>query len=71
MSKSCRPTIPVSYLVQVLGFTGASSEGIDEKETEGMEECLEWLKSHGANIITDSNGDVLLDTKVSVLLNLP
>ncbi|CAD5320834.1 unnamed protein product [Arabidopsis thaliana] len=65
MSRSCRPTIPVSYIVQVLGFTGAASEGTDEKETDGMEDCLEWLKTHGANIITDSNGDMLLDTKAT------
>ncbi|EFH53786.1 hypothetical protein ARALYDRAFT_905913 [Arabidopsis lyrata subsp. lyrata] len=39
MSRSCRPTIPVSYIVQVLGFTGAASDGTDEKETDGMEEC--------------------------------
>lgn len=71
MSRSCRPTIPVSYIVQVLGFTGAASEGTDEKETDGMEECLEWLKTHGANIIIDSNGDMLLDTKVGLLLHLP
>lgn len=71
MSRSCRPTIPVSYIVQVLGFIGAASEGTDEKETDGMEECLEWLKTHGANLITDSNGDMLLDTKVSLLLDLP
>ncbi|XP_010509029.1 PREDICTED: SAC3 family protein A-like [Camelina sativa] len=65
MSRSCRPTIPVSYIVQVLGFTGAASEGTDEKETNGLEECLEWLKTHGANLITESNGDILLDTKAS------
>ncbi|KFK36820.1 hypothetical protein AALP_AA4G175900 [Arabis alpina] len=65
MSRSCRPTIPVSYLVQVLGFASASSEGSDEKETDGMEECSEWLKAHGASLIADDNGDMLLDTKVS------
>lgn len=67
MSRSCRPTIPVSYLVQVLGFNGASSEGSGEKETDGMEECSEWLKAHGASLIADGNGDMLLDTKVSLL----
>ncbi|CAH8376445.1 unnamed protein product [Eruca vesicaria subsp. sativa] len=63
MSRSCRPTIPVSYLAQVLGFACTSSEG--EKETDGMEECSEWLKAHGASLIADSNGDMLLDTKAS------
>ena len=64
ISRSCRPTIPISYLAQVLGFTG-------EKESDGMEVCSEWLKAHGASLISDSNGDMLLDTKVSLLLNLP
>ncbi|CAN8317255.1 unnamed protein product [Cochlearia groenlandica] len=59
MSRSCRPTIPVSYVVHVLGFTGASSE------TDGLEECSEWLKAHGASLVSDSNGDMLLDTKAS------
>ena len=42
-----------------------------EKESDGMEVCSEWLKAHGASLISDSNGDMLLDTKVSLLLNLP
>ncbi|WZY91988.1 hypothetical protein YC2023_064317 [Brassica napus] len=65
MSRSCRPTVPVSYLAQVLGFTNTSSEGSGEKETDSMEACSEWLKAHGASLIADSNGDMLLDTKVS------
>ncbi|CAF2094739.1 unnamed protein product [Brassica rapa] len=65
MSRSCRPTIPVSYLAQVLGFTNTSSEGSGEKESDSMEACSEWLKAHGASLIADSNGDMLLDTKVS------
>ncbi|CDY44640.1 hypothetical protein Bca4012_029026 [Brassica carinata] len=65
MSRSCRPTIPVSYIAQVLGFTNTLSEGTGEKETNGVEVCSEWLKAHGASLIADSNGDMLLDTKVS------
>lgn len=65
MARSCRPTIPVSHIVQVLGF-GASTEGSGEKESDGMEECSEWLKAHGASLISDSNGDLLLDTKASL-----
>uniref|UniRef100_A0A1J3F012 Leukocyte receptor cluster member 8 n=1 Tax=Noccaea caerulescens TaxID=107243 RepID=A0A1J3F012_NOCCA len=64
MARSCRPTIPVSHIVQVLGF-GASAEGSGEKESDGMEECSEWLKAHGASLISDGNGDLLLDTKAS------
>ncbi|CAN6844204.1 unnamed protein product [Brassica oleracea] len=65
ISRSCRPSIPVSYLAQVLGFAGTSSEGTGEKENDGMEECSEWLKAHGASLIADSNGDMVLDTKAS------
>ncbi|CDY07655.1 BnaA03g18560D [Brassica napus] len=36
-----------------------------------MEVGSEWLKALGASLISDSNGDMLLDTKVSLLLNLP
>ncbi|CAG7880844.1 unnamed protein product [Brassica rapa] len=61
ISRSCRPTIPISYLAQALGFTGASGQ----KESDGMEVCSEWLKALGASLISDSNGDMLLDTKSS------
>ncbi|CAJ1977744.1 unnamed protein product [Sphenostylis stenocarpa] len=64
MCRSYRPTLPVSYISQVLGFsTGVGVS--DERDTDALEECSEWLKAHGANIITDNNGDMLLDTKVS------
>ncbi|KAL3838110.1 hypothetical protein ACJIZ3_022701 [Penstemon smallii] len=68
MSRSYRPTVPVSYLSQILGFTSASpkSEAIDEKEIEGVEECMEWLKAHGACVTSDNSGEMLLDTKASV-----
>ncbi|XP_047165854.1 SAC3 family protein A isoform X4 [Vigna umbellata] len=67
MCRSYRPTLPVSYISQVLGFsTGAAISGAsDERDTDALEECSEWLKAHGASIITDNNGDTLLDTKVS------
>ncbi|KAL0376975.1 UNVERIFIED_CONTAM: SAC3 family protein A, partial [Sesamum calycinum] len=65
MSRSYRPTVPVSYLSQILGFTNAlpTSESIDEKEVDGVEECIEWLKAHGACLISDSTGETLLDAK--------
>ncbi|KAH0889761.1 hypothetical protein HID58_052190, partial [Brassica napus] len=50
ISRSCRPTIPISYLAQVLGFTGASGQVLvwkcvlNEKESNGMEVCSELLK---------------------------
>ncbi|KAK4406156.1 SAC3 family protein A [Sesamum angolense] len=67
MSRSYRPTVPVSYLSQILGFTNAlpTSESIDEKEVDGVEECIEWLKAHGACLISDSTGETLLDAKAS------
>ncbi|KAK7310285.1 hypothetical protein RJT34_07698 [Clitoria ternatea] len=67
MCRSYRPTVPVSYISQVLGFsTGTPTNGSrEEKDMDALEECLEWLKAHGASLITDNNGDMLLDTKVS------
>lgn len=66
MSWSYRPTIPVSYIAQVLGFSSAS-DGNDEKDSDGsgLEECVEWMKAHGACLTTDNNGEMQLDTKVS------
>ncbi|CAI8601567.1 unnamed protein product [Vicia faba] len=67
MCRSYRPTLPVSYVSLVLGFSTAvpSNEANDEKEAAALEECSEWLKAHGAIIIADNNGDMMLDTKVS------
>ncbi|KAL8533374.1 hypothetical protein ACS0TY_009673 [Phlomoides rotata] len=59
ISRSCRPTVPVLYLSQILGFTS------DEKEVDGVEECIEWLKAHGATLISDTSGETLLDAKAS------
>lgn len=66
MSRSYRPTVPVSYVTQVLGFTGVSptNDGCEEKDSEGLEECVEWLKAHGASLVTDASGEVQLDAKV-------
>ncbi|PIN03480.1 Leucine permease transcriptional regulator [Handroanthus impetiginosus] len=68
MSRSYRPTVPVTYLSQILGFTNAlpTNEASDEKEVDGVDECIEWLKAHGACLISDSSGETLLDTKASV-----
>ncbi|XP_021910240.1 SAC3 family protein A isoform X2 [Carica papaya] len=67
MSRSYRPTLSVSYIAQVLGFTEGtpSKEGKDEKDLDGFEECVEWLKAHGACLIADNNGDMQLDAKTS------
>lgn len=55
MSRSYRPTVPVSYIAKVLGFTSDSVE---------IDECVEWLKAHGACLITDNGGEMQLDAKV-------
>ncbi|KAJ7976234.1 SAC3 family protein A [Quillaja saponaria] len=67
MCRSYRPTVPVSYVAQVLGFSAimAGNGGSDEKDTDAMEECIEWLKAHGAIIIADNDGDMILDAKAS------
>ncbi|KAL5986080.1 hypothetical protein ACLOJK_028070 [Asimina triloba] len=64
MSRSYRPTVPVAFIAQALGFTSiVQMEGSDEKDTDGLEECEEWLKAHGASIISDNNGERQMDTK--------
>ncbi|XAR56128.1 hypothetical protein NMG60_11036477 [Bertholletia excelsa] len=67
MSRSYRPTVPVLYIAQVLGFTNAllSIEPMENKDSDGLEECMEWLKAHGACLTADSTGEVQLDTKAS------
>lgn len=69
MSRSYRPTVPVSYVAQVLGFTGVSptNEECEERDSDGLEECVEWLKAHGASLVTDANGEVQLDAKVHLI----
>ncbi|XP_068669228.1 SAC3 family protein A-like isoform X2 [Aristolochia californica] len=66
MSRSYRPTVPVAFIAQVLGFLNvATAEVNDEKESDGVEECEEWLRAHGASIILDNNGEKQLDTKAT------
>lgn len=69
MCRSYRPSVPVSYVAQVLGFSTSipTSGESDERDADAFEECVEWLKAHGASIIADNNGDMLLDTKVCVI----
>ncbi|KAK2979310.1 hypothetical protein RJ640_013274 [Escallonia rubra] len=67
MSRSYRPTLSVIYIAQVLGFNSAlaSAESSDEKDTDGLDECVEWLKAHGACLTADNSGELLLDAKAS------
>ncbi|XP_069153697.1 SAC3 family protein A isoform X14 [Solanum lycopersicum] len=61
MSRSNRPTVPVTYIAQVLGFTSEESE-----DTDGVEDCVEWLKAHGACLTSDNPGEMQFDAKASV-----
>ena len=66
ISWSYCPTVPVSYIAQVLGFS-SKGEGNDQ-DSHGLEECLEWLKAHGACLMIDGNGELQLNAKVSLIL---
>lgn len=57
MSRSYRPTVPVGYVAQVLGFL---LNGDDRSE-----ECEIWLKAHGAVLSVDNSGELQIDTKAS------
>ncbi|PIA56322.1 hypothetical protein AQUCO_00700568v1 [Aquilegia coerulea] len=66
MSRSYRPTVPLSFIAEVLGFVSSlQTENNDEKHTDVLEECEEWLRAHGACLIVDNSGDMQLDTKAS------
>uniref|UniRef100_A0A7N0V577 PCI domain-containing protein n=1 Tax=Kalanchoe fedtschenkoi TaxID=63787 RepID=A0A7N0V577_KALFE len=66
MSRSYRPTVPVSYISRVLGFSKFTSmPEVDSNDSVGIEECIEWLKAHGAVLIAANNGDMQMDTKGS------
>ncbi|XP_078169106.1 SAC3/GANP/Nin1/mts3/eIF-3 p25 family isoform X2 [Carex rostrata] len=67
MSKAYRPTLPVRYVAQVLGFVKNSEEKESETtDRSGFEECEQWLKAHGAVLTSDSTGDLQLDGKASM-----
>ncbi|KAL4189791.1 hypothetical protein AMTRI_Chr08g208920 [Amborella trichopoda] len=61
MARSYRPTLPVAFIAQVLGFMSGS----DDKDVEGVEECEEWLRAHGASLTSDNNGELQLDAKAT------
>ncbi|PKA63278.1 hypothetical protein AXF42_Ash017746 [Apostasia shenzhenica] len=66
MSKSYRPTIPLTYITRVLGFSSLVQTGDCEvKDANGLEESEEWLRAHGAVLIVDNSGEMQLDTKAS------
>ena len=61
MSKSYRPTVPVSFVAQILGFSDEASGD--------WEDCADWLRAHGAVITVDSNGEMLIDSKVKPIFS--
>lgn len=67
MTRSYRPTLPVSYVAQLLGFQSSDEKEI-ETETGVLEECTEWLKAHGACLVNDTSGELMLDAKVFPIL---
>lgn len=66
MSRSNRPTVPVTYIAQVLGFTSVLSTNEESEDTDGVEDCVEWLKAHGACLTSDNSGEMQFDAKASV-----
>jgi len=67
MSRSYRPTVPVGYVAQILGFLRTDTEGCATNEDDGLEECEKWLKAHGAVLSEDKSGELQIDMKVSTL----
>ncbi|KAK9127188.1 hypothetical protein Syun_015985 [Stephania yunnanensis] len=67
ISRSYRPTVPVAFIAQSLGFASSlpPTEGNDDKDSDGLEECEEWLRTHGACLNLDNSGEMMVDTKAS------
>jgi len=67
MSRSYRPTLPVGYAAQILGFVRTDSEGCMADGDDGVEECEKWLKAHGTVLSVDNSGELQIDMKVLFL----
>lgn len=70
MSHSYRPTVPVTYIAQVLGFTSVLLTTEESEDADGVEDCMEWLKAHGACLTSDNSGEMQFDAKVRLLPDL-
>ncbi|CAN6359817.1 unnamed protein product [Urochloa humidicola] len=71
MSRSYRPTIPVGYVAQILGFLRTDSEGCTADGDDGLEGCEKWLKAHGT-VLLDNGGEMQIDMKAtSATLYMP
>jgi hypothetical protein len=62
MTKAYRPHLHVSKVARILGFGQEMCSSAEVTPVE-LEECEEWLTSHGATVITDK-GELLVDSKV-------
>ncbi|KAL8162210.1 hypothetical protein V2J09_013699, partial [Rumex salicifolius] len=66
MSRAYRPTVPVSHIANALGFSSLPTvDAGEERVADGLEECIEWLKAHGACLNSENDGDLQLDSKAS------
>ncbi|MCO5615030.1 hypothetical protein L7F22_069318 [Adiantum nelumboides] len=67
MTRAYRPSLQVSYIGRILGFIGfGASDHSSEKDPEDLEECEEWLRAHGAILVTDNEGELCVDCKASM-----
>eukprot|EP01018_Ginkgo_biloba_P032101 Gb_20506 [translate_table: standard] len=73
MSRSYRPTVPIAYIAQILAFTSVVSSRGSEEELDGLDECEEWLRAHGAILVRDmSTGEFQLNAKdTAACLSMP
>lgn len=63
MTRSYRPTIPVSLVARALGF---GAEAGSEADAEGVEECEEWLRGHGAHVqLENGSNESVVEAKLS------
>ncbi|KQK05862.1 SAC3 family protein A isoform X3 [Brachypodium distachyon] len=65
MSRSYRPTVPVVYVAQILGFLRIDTDGSVLNGDDRSDECEIWLKAHGAILSVDNSGELQIDTKAS------
>ncbi|KAH7428382.1 hypothetical protein KP509_10G090000 [Ceratopteris richardii] len=66
MTRAYRPILQVSYIGRILGFTGFGAlEGSYEKDQEDLDECEEWLRAHGA-ILVSTESELCVDCKASM-----
>ncbi|XP_031505078.1 SAC3 family protein A isoform X1 [Nymphaea colorata] len=63
MSRAYRPAVPVAFVARVLGFVDIVP--VKGEDADGLSECEEWLRAHGASLHDDQGGELVLDTKAT------